>query len=154
MMHSIPKRIAPGVVLWACAAAAQKLPDNPGRELFETICTECHTTDRVVGQQKSRAEWQAKVTEMLQEDQDVTQAERDTIVNYLASSFPKPDKVNVNKAAAKELESTLELTSKDAEAIVRYRQEKGAFKTLDDLKKVPGVSAAKIEGSKDHIDFQ
>jgi competence protein ComEA len=154
MMHPVLQRIVPGLALWACAAAAQKLPDNPGRELFETICTECHTTDRVVGQQKTRAEWQLKVTEMLQEDQDVTQAERDTIVNYLAASFPKPGKVNVNKAAGKQLETILDLTARDAEAIVRYRQEKGAFKTLDDLKKVPGVDAAKIEASKDHVEFQ
>jgi len=153
MMHSILKRIAPVLGLWACAAAAQKLPDNPGRELFETICTECHTTDRVVGQQKSRAEWQAKVTEMLQEDQDVTQAERDTIVNYLAVSFSKPGRINVNKAAAKELETTLELTSKDAEAIVRYRQEKGVFKTLDELKKVPGINTAKLEANKERVEF-
>lgn len=154
MTHSILNRIAAGLALWACTAAAQNLPDNPGRELFETICTECHTTDRVAGQQKTRAEWQLKVTEMLQEDQDVTQAERDTIVNYLAATFPKPGRINVNKAAAKELETTLGLTSKDSEAIVRYRQEKGAFKTLDDVKKVPGIDTAKIETNKERIEFQ
>lgn len=153
MMHSILRRIAPGLALWACAAAAQSLPDNPGRELFETICSECHSPANVIGKQKTRAEWQAKVTEMLQEDQDVTQAERDTIVNYLAASFPKPGRINVNKAAAKELETALEFTSKDAEAIVRYRQDKGAFKTVADLKKVPGVDTAKIEANKERLDF-
>ncbi len=135
----------------ASIAAAQNLPDGPGKELVETICSECHEPTRVIGQQRTKADWQLKVTEMLQEDQDVTQIERDTIINYLAAHFPK--KVNVNQAAAKELETGLELSSKEAEAIVRYREEKGVFKTVDDLKKVPGLDAAKVEARKERLEF-
>jgi competence protein ComEA len=150
-------------VLWCAAlalagnAAAQSLPDGPGRELFETICSECHEPTKVIGQHKSREEWQAKVTEMLQEDQDVTQQEREIIVNYLAASFPQPAKVpakvNVNKAAAADLEAALDLSGKDAQAIVRYRSEKGNFKTLDDLKKVPGLDPAAVDSWKDRLEF-
>jgi competence protein ComEA len=137
--------------LMASIAAAQSLPDGPGKELVETICSECHEPTRVIGQQRTKADWQLKVTEMLQEDQDVTQIERDSIINYLAAHFPK--KVNVNKAAAKELETGLELSSKEAEAIVRYREEKGGFKSVDDLKKVPGLDAAKVEARKERLEF-
>ena len=137
--------------LLASIAAAQSLPDGPGKELVETICSECHEPTRVIGQQRTKADWQLKVTEMLQEDQDVTQRERDTIINYLAANFPR--KVNVNKAPAKELEITLELSSRESEAIVRYREEKGGFKTVDDLKKVPGVDAAKVEALKARVEF-
>jgi competence protein ComEA len=137
--------------LLASIAAAQGLPDGPGKELVETICSECHEPTRVIGQQRTKADWQLKVTEMLQEDQDVTQLERDTIINFLAAHFPK--KVNVNKAAAKELETGLELSSKEAEAIVRYREEKGVFKIVDDLKKVPGLDAAKVEARKERLEF-
>jgi competence protein ComEA len=139
------------LALLASLAAAQKLPDNPGRELFESVCSECHDPTKVIGQQKTKAEWQAKVTEMLQEDPDVTQAERETIVNYLAASFPKP--TNVNKAAAPELKTALELSDKDAAAIVQYREQNGNFKSLDDLKKVPGLDAAKIEARKERLEF-
>jgi competence protein ComEA len=88
---------------------------------------------------------------MLQEEPDVTQPERDRIVDYLSRSFPKH--VNVNTAASKEIETALELSPKDADAIVAYRQSKGAFKTVDDLKKVPGLDAAKIESNKSRLDF-
>ncbi len=54
--------------------------------------------------------------------------------------------MNVNKATAQELESSLGLAKPDAEAIVKYREQKGSFKTWQDVAAVPGVSAAKIEG--------
>jgi competence protein ComEA len=129
----------------------QTLPDGPGKELVEVICSECHEPTRVIGKQWTKTEWQDKVLEMLQESPDVTQPERDRIVEYLSRNFFK--KVNVNKAAAKELETALELSAKDAQAIVEYRTEKGAFKTTDDLKKVPGVDGAKIEAAKQRVEF-
>ena len=131
----------------------QTLPAGPGKELVETICSSCHSLSNVTAQQKTKTEWQLKVTEMLQEEPDVTAAERETIVNYLAASFPKPGKINVNKAAAKDLESALEISSNDAQAIVRYREEKGNFKSVDDLKKVPGLDAAQVEARKDRLEF-
>ena len=127
-------------------------PENPGKALVEAVCTVCHTTERIVAKQMSKEDWQAKVLEMLQEDPDITQPERDRIVEYLARSFPVR-RINVNKAAAKEFETVLDLSTKDAESIVRYREANGNFKSLEDLKKVPGVDAAKIEARKDRLDF-
>ena len=89
---------------------------------------------------------------MLQEETDLPSADVDAIVVYLAKNFPVV-KVNVNKATAKDLETGLELTSKESEAIVQYREAKGSFKTLDDLKKVPGLDAVKIESKKDRLEF-
>jgi len=40
-----------------------------------------------------------------------------------------------------------------AEAIVAYRQANGDFKTLDDLKKVPGLDAVKVDAQKTRITF-
>ncbi len=119
--------------------------------MVEVICSSCHSTERIINKQWTKPQWQAKVLEMLQEEPDVTQPERDKIVEYLARSFPA--KVNVNKADAKELETGLELSAENAAAIVRYREQKGDFKTLDDLKKVPGLDAAKIESRKDRLEF-
>ncbi len=88
---------------------------------------------------------------MLQEETDVTQPERDKIVEYLAKAFPA--KVNVNKAEAKELQTALDLSSEESTAIIQYREKNGAFKTLDDLKKVPGLDAAKLESKQDLLVF-
>jgi hypothetical protein len=83
----------------ALTATAQSLPEGPGKELAEVICSSCHSTERIVTKQWTKPQWQAKVLEMLQEELDVTQPERDKIVEYLAKSFPA--KVNVNKAESK-----------------------------------------------------
>jgi competence ComEA-like helix-hairpin-helix protein len=134
----------------ALGAAAQTLPDGPGKELVEVICSSCHDTVRITTKHWSKKEWAAKVLEMLQEETDVTQPERDRIVEYLAKNFAK---LNVNKASTKDLETALSLTTKESEAIVQYRQEHGAFKSAADLKKVPGLDPAKIEALKDRLEF-
>jgi competence protein ComEA len=133
-------------------ACAQTLPDGKGKETFQMVCSMCHAPVAVIGHQGTRQWWQSKVTEMLQEVTDVPQSDIDTIVTYLATNFPVV-KINVNKAAAKDLETGLELTSKESETIVQYREAHGAFKTLDDLKKVPGLDAVKIESKKDRLEF-
>jgi competence ComEA-like helix-hairpin-helix protein len=139
------------MVLLAGTAAAQTLPDGAGKELVEVICTACHDANRIIAKQGTKADWQSKVLEMLQECPDVAQDERDRIVEYLAKSFPKH--VNVNTAAAKDIQVALELSAKDAEAIVKFRDQKGKFRNADDLKKVPGIDGAKIENVKKRLDF-
>jgi competence protein ComEA len=143
------------VVVTALTAAlplsAEGLPDGPGKNLVETICSDCHTTERIAAQQLTKPQWADKVLEMLQEAPDVKQSERDTIVEYLAKNFPAH--ANVNKDGAKELQATLDISPESAIAIASYRQNNGSFKTLDDLKKVPGVDAAKLDAKREIIDF-
>ena len=40
---------------------------------------------------------------------------------------------------------------KKAQAIVSYREEYGPFKTLDDLKQVPGMGSALVERNLAHL---
>ncbi len=116
------------------------------------VCSMCHSPNAVIGKQGTKQWWQSKVTEMLQEVTDVPDSDVDAIVAYLAKNFPVV-KINVNKATAKEIESGLELTGAESVAIVAYRGAHGNFKTLDDLKKVPGLDAVKIESKKDRLEF-
>ena len=139
-----------GLIAWS--AGAQGLPDGPGKDTFQMVCSMCHAPTAVIGKQGSKQWWQSKVTEMLQEVTDVPDSDVDAIVAYLAKNFPVV-RINVNKAAAKDLETGLELTTKESEAIVQYREAKGNFKTLEDLKKVPGLDAVKVESKKDRLEF-
>jgi cytochrome c5 len=77
-----------GLVVFVAVAVAQSLPEGPGKELVEAVCTSCHTLERVVAKRATKAEWQDKVLEMLQEEPDVTQKEREQIVEYLSKNFP------------------------------------------------------------------
>ena len=135
------------------AKAQEKLPKGPGLETMKRICGACHSAENVAGMAKTREEWGALVGEMAAEGAQGTEDEFNEIVDYLATNFPKTPKINVNKATAKDLETALELTAKEADAIVHYREEKGTIKSVDELEKVPGLDAKKIEAKKDRLSF-
>jgi competence protein ComEA len=59
----------------------------------------------------------------------------------------------VNTAPFQELKNVLKLTVKEAQALIDWRDQNGNFHSLDDLKKVPGVEAGKLEEKKDLIAF-
>jgi competence protein ComEA len=156
MQNSTPSWAALGicVVLFLTVAKAQeKLPNGRGRETMKRVCSGCHSAENVAGMAKTREEWGAVVGEMAAVGAQGTDDEFNEIVDYLATYFPKTPKINVNKATAKDLESGLELTVKEAESIVHYREEKGSFKSVEDVEKVPGVDAKKIEAKKDRLIF-
>ena len=62
--------------------------------------------------------------------------------------------VNVNTAPAEEIAKQLNgVGAAKAEAIVTYRTQNGAFKTLEDLSKVKGIGAATLDKNRDNIEF-
>jgi len=54
---------------------------------------------------------------------------------------------------AKELETELSFTAKEAEEVVRYREKNGNFSRWEDLQKVPDLDAKKVEAVKDRLAF-
>jgi len=81
-------------------------------------------------------------------DEDYTE-----ILDYLVKNFPANAPINVNKATAAQLESGLGFTTTEAEAVVKYREKNGDFKTADDLKKVPYLDAKKVDDKKARLSF-
>jgi competence protein ComEA len=147
-------KVLAAVVLFSWTAAAQSLPDGPGKSVVEMVCSLCHEAGpAVIGKQWNKDQWELKVTEMLQEEPDVTREERAAIVQYLSTFFRPGGKIYINKAASNVLETALGIPAEAAQAIVRYRDKNGDFKTLEDLKKVPGLDAAKVESKKDLLVF-
>jgi len=59
----------------------------------------------------------------------------------------------VNRATAIELESRLSLRRSQAAAVIEYRAKHGPFKSIEDLKKVPGIDSVKIDVKKDILEF-
>ena len=60
-------------------------------------------------------------------------------------------RVNINSADAKELATLPGIGKAKAEAIIRYRQEKGNFKTIEDLIKVKGIGKKIIKKIEDEV---
>ena len=69
---------------------------------------------------------------------------------FAANAIAAP--VNVNTADAKTISEALSgIGMKKAEAIVKYRSEKGLFKTAEDLTNVKGIGEKTIEKNKNDI---
>jgi len=135
-------------------AQAQDLPPGKGKELVENTCGSCHGLDVVVSQHATKDGWASIVDYMVSRGATGTPEEINTIVEYLAKNFPpEATKVNVNKASSMDMQMQLELTAKDADAIVKYRMDHGDFKDWDSLAKVPDVDTAKLTAKKSMIVF-
>lgn len=68
-----------------------------------------------------------------------------TLAMFSAVTFAEP--VDINTATAKELAAGVHgLGMKKAEAIVKYREANGSFKSINDLSKVKGIKEKALEG--------
>jgi len=56
--------------------------------------------------------------------------------------------VDLNSATETQLQALPGLSARDAKAIVNYRAKNGSFKTVDDLKSVPGFNSKKVDAIK------
>jgi competence protein ComEA len=98
-----------------------------------------------------------------QGNQEVSEAE--TTINHPVIKSPKPSQVSqkdeaikyplyINHASVNEIAKRLKgVGKKIAQRIVNAREQGGDFKRLEDLKAVPGMGSAKIQGNKEIISF-
>jgi competence protein ComEA len=128
-------------------------PDGPGKDAFLKTCSKCHSPSLVIANRQDREGWENTITKMVSLGAAGTDEDFTAILDYLVKNFPPQTKINVNKATAAALENSLSLPTKEAEAIVTYRDKNGDFKSLDDLKKVPEVDAKKLDAKKDSLTF-
>jgi competence protein ComEA len=129
-------------------AQAQDLPEGKGKDVVESVCGACHGTDLVASRRATKEGWSYLVDDMVSRGASATNEQIATIVDYLSKTLAQ---VNVNKGKSEELASVLEITSAQADAIVKYRTDHGDFKTIDDLKKVPELASAKLDSKKDRV---
>ncbi len=141
--------------VFSSASLFAQLPDGPGKQETVKLCSQSHEIERAFSVRQDHEGWQTTVNRMVELGLDASEEEKRAVVDYLAKSLPAEaiEKVNVNTASAIELEAALSLKRPEAAAVVDYRAKNGKFKSLDDLKKVPGVDFAKFEAKKDRIAF-
>ena len=143
------------LILVFTASAFAQLPEGPGRAETERVCKGCHEVERSVSKRQDRDGWRATMDKMASLGAKGSDKELQTIFEYLVKNFPGEEvpKVNVNTATSIELESGLTLRRSQAAAVIQYRAKNGDFKSIKDLKKVPGLDPEKIEAKKDRIAF-
>jgi competence protein ComEA len=150
----LPKLAVLAAILIAPVLAQDDLPDGAGKEATVRVCTFCHGIENFSGEHRSSNDWDHTITAMTT-DKGITIPDADyaAVLDYLTSCLGANSKVNINKAAACELVRTLSITTKQADAIVAYREKNGSFRDLDGVKKVEGLDAAALDAKKAIISF-
>jgi competence protein ComEA len=150
----------------AFAANAAVLPPGKGKAIVQRECSGCHALKVVTSKRANPEQWSTLVNQMVSRGADVADEDIETVVQYLAKNFDETRApaaaaephhrtlpVNVNNATAAQLTRSLGLSPKESAAIVSYRKENGNFKQWNDLTKIPGVEAKKIERLKGRLAF-
>jgi len=57
--------------------------------LLEERCTACHDLGRVERAKKTEEEWKASVERMVGKGAQLSQAEQELVIGYLAETYPK-----------------------------------------------------------------
>lgn len=139
----------------ALSALAVELPEGPGKAETEKLCVQCHDLAKAVSMRQDENGWGVTMAKMIAAGMKGTNDEMEAVFDYLVKSFP-PEAlapININTARAIDIESRFSLKRSEAAAILKYRKEHGGFKSIDDLKKVPGIDFSKIEAKKDSLVF-
>ncbi|SRR5579871_927055 len=132
------------------AQASGALPDGEGKKELQKVCGNCHPVEQVVASRRTAKGWDLSIEEMVARGAKGTDDELDKIAAYLTTNFGK---LNVNTATGPEMEKALGLSEKEAQAILAYRERNGKIKDFEQLKKVPGVSAEKLQEKRGWIAF-
>src|SRR5258708_2657347 len=132
-----------------------QLPEGPGKEETIKVCTQCHELERSLSLRQDRDGWQTTMTKMAGLGMKASDKDLAAVFEYLAKNLPGTPlpKLNVNTAPAIEFEARLSLKRSEAAALLAYRAKNGPFKSIDDLKKIPGIDIAKIVAKKDALAF-
>ncbi len=144
------------LLIVALVSRAADFPDGPGKQATLRVCGKCHAPELAVSLRQNRGGWEGTISKMAKMGMDANGDELGVILGYLTKNFaPAPlAPVNINTATSVDLESSLLLLKSQAAAIIQYRAGNGDFKSLDDLRKVPGLDFKKIEEKKARIIFE
>ena len=159
MKHE-PKTLSPvlrvGLALTVLSGSAQAdLPEGPGKAATVRVCGKCHSPERAASLHQSHSAWEDTIVKMMKLGAQGSDEELEAVLGYLSTHFapeaPKP--IDINKARAVDLEAVLLLRRSQAKAVIEYRTKNGNFKSIDDLRKIPGLDFQKIEAKKSRLVF-
>jgi competence protein ComEA len=134
----------------AAVSSQDRFPDGAGKADVIKVCSGCHDAEIILANLKTPGEWNETLQNMATQGADATPEQWKAIEQYIDHHFAM---VMVNKAPADEIQLALDVTPEIAAALVKYRQDKGPFKTIDDVKKVPGIEAAKVDAAASRVVF-
>ncbi len=77
-----------GIFLTACGTSSGSNGSTAdGQTLMEERCSVCHPLDRITSAHKTADQWKATVDRMIEHGANLTPAEEQTLVDYLAANY-------------------------------------------------------------------
>ena len=141
-------------LLWILSVAAaigqDRFPDGPGKPEMLKVCSGCHDAEIVLSHLQTPSEWVDTFQKMVDVGAEATEEQWRAIEQYIDTNLAL---IAINKSSAAELQLTMDCGPEIAAALVKHRREDGAFKSIDDVKKVAGVDAAKVDARKSRFVF-
>jgi competence protein ComEA len=134
----------------AAAAAQESETVAAERATQEAVCGTCHEPNLVEGTFRMPEEWDDTLRSMKSFGAQGTEEQFNRIRSFLLRKYGK---AKINTATATDLAPILDVPPTVAEAVVAHRRDNGPFKSLDDLKKVPGLDAAQVDARKARLMF-
>ena len=136
----------------AVSASRQELAAGAGKAITLQLCAgSCHGIERFVSEHRSKSQWIETLDTMKTQGAGGTDDELNAVLGYLVAHSGIQVKINV--ATAKQIDDALDLQPGQAEAIVKYRDDKGKFADWAALMNVPGLDAKKLDEQKDKVLF-
>lgn len=132
------------------AAGQDRFPDGPGKSEVQKICSGCHDAEIVLSHLQTPTEWADTFQKMVDVGAEATPDQWRLIEQYIDANLAL---IAINKSPALELQLTMDVAPEVGSAIVKHRQENGPFKSIDDVEKVAGVDATKVEARKRRFVF-
>jgi mono/diheme cytochrome c family protein len=83
--------IAVGVAGAVLSFAQTPAAKDPVKELFEGVCSGCHTLERVKAQHRSKEEWRVSTRAMIDQGAVLTPEETNMLLDYLVKNFGPED---------------------------------------------------------------
>jgi competence protein ComEA len=132
-----------------------EFPEGEGRDAVLRLCVKCHSPNIILANGQDRTGWENTITKMVRLGATGDDEDFSDIADYLTKHFPPSPvlKIFVNMATDKQFATILGISDDEAKAIVAYRDKVKGFKTIDDMKKVPNIDAAKLDAKKANLIF-
>src|SRR5262245_48286090 len=122
------------VLVWigsiAAAIGQDRFPESDGKPQVVRVCSGCHDAEIILANLKTPGEWKETLQIMAEQGAEAPPEDWRLIERYIDANFAL---IAVNKANADELQMTMDVTPEVASAVVRQRQDKGPFTSIDDV---------------------
>jgi competence ComEA-like helix-hairpin-helix protein len=130
----LPQFFLIGSIAWAQASPKNildRFPESEDKETVTSTCSACHTLARVAANNRDAAQWTQTIKAHNTRGLKLEPDEIAVIVRYLSTYFGP--KVYVNTPSVDELSLLPHVDRKLAEKLVRYREQHGPFKSVEDV---------------------